>query len=413
MRTSESDHGHNQPNNPGILDLGRSFSVRTLRRQSSIEALRHELAFASLSLRVSRRSSNSSILSNFSTLCGSYSWSDSDTQIGEAVLQDPSLAFQPQALPYPKVKPALSRLSIGSASSESLSIVLGNDPRSGMKPLTSIELQKLSCDSNPNKSPPTSTRKSIECDSAIELGISPSKSYFSPLEAKCKVRITSSLATHVMWPECTEEDKVSTNVVEAVGKQPTVNRGVWEETGLSPRSKPLSITSEQPMEDKEELYAVQSSPQAKEKGHKRSDSSLSAIAAFPLPPDRTEAPQIRSTTVSAARKKEVSEIPHEEEDSAAVSVGEDVCSNSLLLASLLSADEKENVRVGKQVIVDSLKADINLSGNAVDLTVPERRPSSPELHELINNMRKSRRKKNNTNQQTEEETEESDLGTFW
>lgn len=115
--------------------------------------------------------------------------------------------------------------------------------------------------------------------------------------------ITSSLATHVMWPECTEEDKVSTNVVEAVGKQPTVNRGVWEETGLSPRSKPFSIPSEQPIEDKEGLYAVQSSPQAKEKGHKRSDSSLSAIAAFPLPPDRTEAPQIRSTIASAARKK--------------------------------------------------------------------------------------------------------------
>lgn len=109
-------------------------------------------------------------------------------------------------------------------------------------------------------------------------------------------------------------------------------------------------------------------------------------------------------------KKEVSRLSHdEEEDGAAVSLEENVCPNSWLLASLLSADGKENARAGKRLIVEPPKTDINLSGNEMGRLVSERRPSSPELHELIDNARKSRRKRDNTNEQIEEAIEESDL----
>lgn len=403
MRTSESDHRYNQPNNPGLLNLGQSLYVRTLRRESSIEALRRELAIASLTLRVSKRNSNSSMLSNLSTSCDSYSCSESDTQIGEAVLQDPSLAFQPQALPYPKVKPALSRLSIVSASSESMSIVLGNDTYSDMKPLTATGLQALSCDSSPNKSP--------ECYSATRLGIWPSKSYPSPLEAKRKVRLRSSLAMPVRWPERTEEEEVPTKVSEAVRNQPTLNGCMWEETSPSPKSRPRIISPEPQIMGEEEgaPHSNQPTPQVEEKGRARSDSSLSAIAAFPLPPIRTEAPQIKSAVTSIAKEKEMSQILQEKEENTAVLFGENICPSPSLVASLLSVDQRENARAGKGVrLDDSPKMDTNFS----DLTVSERRPSSPELHALINNMRKTRKKRNGANGQTEEETDESDLGTL-
>lgn len=404
MRASESDHRYNQPNYPGLLNLGQSLYVRTLRRESSIEALRRELAIASLTLRVSKRSSNSSMLSNLSTSCDSYSCSESDTQIGEAVLQDPSLAFQPQALPYPKVKPALSRLSIDSASSESMPIVLGNDTYSAIKPLTATGLQTLSCDSSPNKSP--------ECYSATRLGIWPSKSYPSPLEAKRKVRLRSSLAMPVTWPECTKEEEVPTKVSEAVSNQPTLNRCMWEETSPSSKSRPRSNSPEQRlMEEKGGVpHSIQPSLQAEEKGRARSDSSLSAIAAFPLPPVRTEAPQIKSAVASIAKEKEMSHTLQEKDESTTVLFGENVCPSPSLVASLLSVGQRENVRAGKGVRLDDTpKMDTDFS----DLTVSERRPSSPELHELINNMRKTRKKRNGANGQTEEETDESDLGTFW
>lgn len=405
MRASESDHQYNQPNDPGLLNLGRSLYVRTLRRESSIEALRRELAIASLTLRVSKRSSNSSMLSNLSTSCDSYSCSESDTQVGEAVLQDPSLAFQPQVLPYPKVTPALSRLSIDSASSESMSIVLGKDTYSAIKPLTATGLQALSCDSSPNKS--------TECYSTTRLGISPSKSYPSPLEAKRKVRLRSSLAMPVTCPECTKEEEVPTKVSEAVRNQPTLNRCMWEETSPSPKLRPRGISPEpQLMENKGGVpHSIQTSPQAEEKGRARSDSSLSVIAAFPLPPVRTEAPQIKSAVASIAKEKEMSQILQEKEESATVLSGENVCPSPPLVANLLSVDQKRgNVRAGKVVRLDyTPKMDTDFS----DLTVSERRPSSPELHELINNMRKTRKKRNGANGQTEEETDESDLGTFW
>ncbi|KAE8541387.1 hypothetical protein D1P53_002746 [Cryptococcus gattii VGV] len=401
MRASESDHRYNQPNDPGLPNLGQSLYVRTLRRESSMEALRRELAIASLTLRVSKRSSNSSMLSNLSTSCDSYSCSESDTQIGEAVLQDPSLAFQPQALPYPKVKSALSRLSIDSASSESMSIVLGNDTHSAIKPLTATGLQALSCDSSPNKSP--------ECYSASRLGIWPSKNYPSPLEARRKVRLRSSLAMPVTWPERTEEEEVPTKVSEAVRDQPTLNRCMWEETSPSPKSRPRMISPEpQLMEEEGGMpHSIQPSPQAEEKGRARSDSSLSAIAAFPLPPVRTEAPQIKSAVTSIAKEKEMSQILQEKEKSATVLSGENVCPSPPLVASLLSVDQnRKNVRAGKGVRTDdSPKMDTGFS----NLTVSERRPSSPELHELINNMRKTRKKRNGANGQTEEETDESDL----
>lgn len=315
MRASESDHRYNQPNDPGLLNLGQLLYVRTLRRESSIEALRRELAIASLTLRVSKRSSNSSMLSNLSTSCDSNSCSESDTQIGEAVLQDPSLAFQPQALPYPKVKPALSRLSIDSASSESMSIVLGNDTYSPIKPLTATGLQALSCDSSPNKSP--------ECYSATRLGIWPSKNYPSPLEAKRKARLRSSLAMPATWPECTKEEEVPTKVSEAVRNQTTLNRCMWEETSPSPKSRPPSISPEQQlMEEKGGVpHSIQPSPQAEEKGRARSDSSLSAIAAFPLPPVRTEVPQIKSAVASITKEKEMSHILQEKGESTTVFLG--------------------------------------------------------------------------------------------
>lgn len=386
-----------------MLNLGQSLYVRTLRRESSIEALRRELAIASLTLRVSKRSSNSSVLSNLSTSCDSCSCSESDTQIGEAVLQDPSLAFQPQALPYPKVKPALSRLSIDSASSESMSFVLGNDTYSTIKPLTATGLQALSCDSSPNKSP--------ECYSATRLGIWPSKSYPSPLEARRKVRFRSSLAMPG-WSECTKEEEVPTKVSEAVRNQPTLNRCMREETNPSPKSRPRSNSSEQQlMEEKGGvLHSIQPPPQAEEKGRARSDSSLSAIAAFPLPPFRTEAPQIKSAVASIAKEKEKYHTLQEKVESTTVLFGESVCPSPSLVASLLSIDQRENVRPGKGVRLDDTpKMETDFS----DLTVSERRPSSPELHELINNMRKTRKKRNGANGQTEEETDESDLGTFW
>lgn len=68
-----------------------------------------------------------------------------------------------------------------------------------------------------------------------------------------------------MWPEGTEEDNVPINAVEAVGKQPTVNRGVWEETGLSPRSKPLNIPPELQSMKEKEAEALLFSPHLKQK----------------------------------------------------------------------------------------------------------------------------------------------------
>ncbi|WWD20653.1 hypothetical protein CI109_105129 [Kwoniella shandongensis] len=489
--------GSPQPNltTPSI---GRPTSQRALRRESSIDGLRSDLALATGSVRQrSSVASRSSVVSRASVASSIASdpWAWRSNSIVSSRLSVGSSpdeesveeAFKPQALPYPKIPPALSRLSVETSASSEWSDSPGNaSPESVASPTLKQTLERSSLGSVhvPIKSLPSldarlagsdgslyyapsyiSNGSSLDIDQDIEFERSndstsssfsiqlPPRSYPSPYAALLPRR-RSSLAAHV----------VSANLPSMI------NRGEWHdsELSLSPRSEPKmlevqaagrrksslateSITADSQQE--QDLKAVEISIPSRmdsidllpssvisstDRGHKRSDSALSAIMAFPIPPDRVTETEVKyfsgpqmmaemssvPASVNRVEKTAVVEVDgvvviDKEEDHVQAEAEEFIipveqASESgepdealgmmdgeiLLNPPCLEAAPVHVVRTADVEIVDQYEADIEVS-NAV-------RPPSPEVRQLLTSLPRPKRVRRSAIDPGLE-TEESDI----
>ncbi|WVQ70697.1 hypothetical protein IAR50_000219 [Cryptococcus sp. DSM 104548] len=282
-RSRLSDHGHASE----TASLGTS---RILRRESSIQALRHDIATASRSLRAAKRTSTASTTSDSA-------WSKRSSEA-----YDPDLAFLPQALPYPKIGRSLARLSTSTTSSLDSPSFRDPPDKANTVPFVSPDTARLSIASTTStiSIPPSPCSLSFTPSSASDSDspLAPfdglaHMSYPSPFAAKgVKPRRRSSLATHVLQAQDDQDDQGE----------------VWVDMGPSPFAAPVPL-AKPVLAPAAEIQVVEemiaSPPMSPVKSHQRNDSTLSAIMAFPIPPDRITLPL-------AAAKDETEETQVEE-----------------------------------------------------------------------------------------------------
>ncbi|TYJ54392.1 hypothetical protein B9479_004980 [Cryptococcus floricola] len=245
--------------------LGCASPSRMLRRESSIEGLRYDIASASRSFRVTKRTSTASTTSSINSAWSKRSSSYFD---GEDLLKDPELAFLPQALPYPKIGRSLARLSTTSS-------LEPHSPRAARLSVASTISSPGSLSYTPSSSSSTSLPTDIDSP-LVQFGGLPHSNYPSPFAAMgVAPRRRSSLATHVL--QVTEEDD---------GEKEDGST-VWVDLSApTTLAKPVLAPAAEIQVVEEILASPPMSPAVKT--HQRNDSTLSAIMAFPIPPDRIE-----------------------------------------------------------------------------------------------------------------------------
>nr|ODN96047.1 hypothetical protein L204_03738 [Cryptococcus depauperatus CBS 7855] len=315
---------------------------QSLVRSPSIEGLSYDLASATRSLHVASKRSSAASTDTFG-------WSSSSDacQAGEDLLDNLELAFQPQVLPYPKMKPVLSRLSTDTVSSASSRQYVSLFPPKAVPFLNT----RLSVSSLSESISPSETSSSTDGDTSF-VGfstISP-KSYPSP-RAAMRSRRKSSLATHVIGVQ----PKNKTN-------EPTAaNNGLWVE--VSPCTSLI-------IEDEKEFNSSSSPCTTPTIARQRPESMLSDIMTFPLPPSRIK---VASPSPVEVRLEDAPKL---------LVLGTESQSESISRNG--GRDEKEGVAHGPC-------------------------PPSPELSSLILHLPRPRRRRTPLSSDDEGETEESDL----
>ncbi|ODN82951.1 hypothetical protein L202_01195 [Cryptococcus amylolentus CBS 6039] len=335
--------------------LGCSSTSRMLRRESSIEGLRYDIASASRSFRVTRRTSTASTTSSINSAWSKRSSSYFD---GEDLLKDPELAFLPQALPYPKIGRSLARLST-TPSLEPHSPLADKEPvhsRAARLSVASTISSPGSLSYTPSSSSSTSLPTDIDSP-RVQFGGLPHRNYPSPFVAMgVAPRRRSSLATHVLEEDDGEKEDGST---------------VWVDLSAPiTQAKPVLAPAAEIQVVEEILASPPTSPAVKT--HQRNDSTLSAIMAFPIPPDRVE--------------KKRTPPP-------------------LLLP--------EPPRIIEDKLVDEPLPYVTGETVSEETQVEEQtqqRPPSPQLGDLLKSVTRAKRRRSSVSECDGSETDESDIG---
>ncbi|KAK8850471.1 hypothetical protein IAR55_004389 [Kwoniella newhampshirensis] len=474
-------------------NISRPTSLRALRRESSIDGLRSDLVSASGSL--SKRSSIASSIASdpwawrSSSIVSEMAYPSSHEE--EEEIEE---AFKPQILPYPKIPPALSRLSIETSASSEWSPSLGtSSPGSVTSPtlkntlnrpsldsvthLPSLEARVAGSDGSIYYAPSYMTddssldndyerhigKRGDSTSSSLSIQIPP-KSYPSPYAALLPRR-RSSLAAYV----------VSANM------PPTMNREAWNDSdlGLSPRSGAKMLETQLRESRKSSLGTesiiaeIRQEPESFEesdngripsidlppssihepttmdvvRGHLRTDSGLSAIMAFPVPPDRERGSEVKITpgpvlrtgltksvleAVETAERAVVVEVdgvviidkeatPAEEDDEVLMPVEEVSDSGGEQDQKTHKVDRELSLNspsAGQPPVLSVQTPEMGFSGSFTDDLNeghakendfdPGSRPASPEMHQLLTSLPKARRPRRLAID-AELETEESDI----
>ncbi|OCF45689.1 hypothetical protein I317_00592 [Kwoniella heveanensis CBS 569] len=432
VRFSDQNLASSSSSSPGLLPpVSRASSLKGLRRESSIDGLRADLMQASGSLdrrmstastaSLGRRASTASIsawnrkasiVSSVASSVGSdpFNWATSSygsrpsysLGVGgpDPILEQHDLveqddeddrddqSFQPQSLRYPKIPPALSRLSVETTASSvwsDASSILSSLPSPTLK--DTLERSSLGSSANHDSSARSSTfslEARIRCADARISSFAPSGDSASLRSSASEQDLdsispgpgsnSSSFSFHLppraqtlAYATLLPRRRSSLLAQSAMHGLPQINRGEWvdPELGLSPRSGPVMIidslngslrgktrlveimaSPEVPTdglvdndgEDEEKRKsitidltdanrieedergridsidflpqlplptrtALQFQPQFQQqdhsgsqpsRGHLRTESTLSAIMAFPIPPDRVNESKIEA-----------------------------------------------------------------------------------------------------------------------
>ncbi|KAK4688598.1 hypothetical protein P7C73_g1511, partial [Tremellales sp. Uapishka_1] len=341
LESPPADSGPGKPAGDGLL---QEPPHHPLRRQSSVEALRKDLedlrrfsTFSTLSDPFSLQTSP--LPSRSGSLSVSPPTSRNSLSLDEA--------FKPQLLPYPKVSKRLARLSVESSTSfESAWNTLAASSVSSASSLapaihtispTPLSSAPVSASSSPVASPslpasPTSppalpshrlSRSSFALSTRSSVGSyalshRTSASSTSSLAVRDRMlsdgssidfEIPASIAARNATYLASLRPSPAHNDPEGSVRVPAINRAEWKDVdlGLSPRStpppvdsaeimSPLDISIPDPLSKHPDGVDLLLPPEMKEplrsNRHQRSDSSLSAIVAFPIPPERTPSLQV-------------------------------------------------------------------------------------------------------------------------
>ncbi|WVW80906.1 hypothetical protein I302_102897 [Kwoniella bestiolae CBS 10118] len=561
-----------QPNQAQTLIVSRSTSLKSQRRESSIDGLLQDLMHASNSLNnngrkhstasnhsLSRRvSSNSLKRASFASSVGSdpFNWATSSfgstseidlegtvkhnlEELDMELLQSEiemrmneerdGMGFNPQLLPYPKVSKQLSRLSIESTGS---SVWLTQDHMVNLSEIGPSESDTQSM-FNPQRSSWASTTSMINDQSrkssqfSLEAQIISNsisrKSSYAPssitdrddgLNTPSSLRSSTSedilpnttlrsdsanssismsfqlpprahtLAYSSLLPS--RRRRSSLLVQGGLVGGPNINRGEWDdpELGLSPRSGPTRIlgslssvisrrgtklaeeiiersssevgrsrgdieeTTNRPVETEVEVdgrrHEMEEEFPVAVKGHTRSESTFSAIMAFPIPPDRIiEAITPRKDTEKIEVHEELPiELPGGSvEKVIEISLNPEMTVSQLVQPISMAQGSEESQPLRLEVSLNSPFVEVDQtctfpSVEAIEvdthspLTISDRVeeveevqpvivsdpihlscPSSPELDEILRTVTRPRRSRRSVGatESTETETEESDL----